>query len=196
MNSDVGRQMSGREEREPAGDVLFAEREGLSGEENERIENGAPGDLVIVERIVEMARADGIFGQDQRARVRIPDRESPVADQLAKQSLPQYSYAAATIATSVESSGHKFTQLTNKIGAIVQAAVPGEDGARRGDVRLRFAARFLGRVEGAVEHADASLGIGAGIVWAIRSEKRARPFRDSPGRPACHRNSIFQTGRS
>ena len=82
MNPDVGRQMSGGEEREPAGDVLFVERERLAGEENERIEDGAPGDLVIVDRIVEMARADGIFGEDQRARLGVPDRESPVADEL------------------------------------------------------------------------------------------------------------------
>ena len=65
MNPDVGRQMSGGEEREPAGDVFFAERERLSGKQNEGIKDGAPGDLVVVDRIVEMARADGIFGQDQ-----------------------------------------------------------------------------------------------------------------------------------
>ena len=71
--------MSGREEREPAGDVFFAEREGFAGEENERVEDGAPGDLVVVDRIVEMARADGVFARiselDWRPRSRAPSRQ-------------------------------------------------------------------------------------------------------------------------
>ena len=79
MDADVGRQMRGGEEREPAGDVLFAECEGFAREQDERIEDGAPGDLVVVERIVEMARADGVFGEDQGAaradsRWRAPNR--------------------------------------------------------------------------------------------------------------------------
>ena len=68
MNPDIGRQVSGGEEREPASDVLFAECEGLSGKKNERIEDRAPRDLVVVERVVEMARADGVFSENQRAR--------------------------------------------------------------------------------------------------------------------------------
>ena len=67
MDPDVGRQMGGGEEREPAGDVLFTEDERLAGEENEWIEDGAPGDLVVVDGIVEMAGADGIFCEEQGA---------------------------------------------------------------------------------------------------------------------------------
>jgi len=57
--------MGGGEEREPAGDVLFAKGEGFAGEENEWIEDCAPGDLVAVDGIIEMARADGIFREEQ-----------------------------------------------------------------------------------------------------------------------------------
>ena len=65
MNPDVGRQMSSGEEREPPGDVLFAEREGFACEKDEGIKDGAPGDLLVVERVVEMTRADGVFGENQ-----------------------------------------------------------------------------------------------------------------------------------
>src|SRR6266478_7324730 len=81
MDPDVGRQMGGRKKREPAGDVFFAERECFSCEQYKWIEDGAPGDLAVVERVVEMARADGVFGEDQRARARLPEGESPVANE-------------------------------------------------------------------------------------------------------------------
>ena len=57
--------MRSRKHGEPAGDVLFADGEGLSREERERIEDSAPGDLVFLGRVVEMACADRVFGQDQ-----------------------------------------------------------------------------------------------------------------------------------
>src|SRR5260370_26552210 len=73
--------MSGGKEREPTGDVLFAEREGLSGKQDEWIKNGAPRDLILIERVVQMARADGIFGEGQRAGVRFPEGEGPVTNE-------------------------------------------------------------------------------------------------------------------
>ena len=76
--------------------------------------------------------------------------------------------------------GQKIAQLADKFGAIVQAAIPGEDGAGRRDVRLRFAARFLRGMKAAVQHADVSLGIGAATVWAIRSKKWADLFEIVP----------------
>ncbi len=48
MDSDVGRQMGGGKEREPAGDVLFVRAKELPAKRYERIEDGAPGDLVVV----------------------------------------------------------------------------------------------------------------------------------------------------
>src|SRR5208283_6133493 len=47
VNPDVGGQMCGREGGEPARDILFLELERLSCEQDERIEDGAPGDLVF-----------------------------------------------------------------------------------------------------------------------------------------------------
>src|SRR5467141_1163542 len=82
--------MSRGEERKPTGDVLFRERESFSSEQNERIEDGAPGDLVVVKRIVEMARANGVFGQDQGASVGIPDGESPVANEHGEAIAPTF----------------------------------------------------------------------------------------------------------
>ena len=65
MNTNAGCQMHGRKHREPAGDVLFVECEGFASKPDEWIEDCAPGDLIFVERIVEMARTDGIFDQEQ-----------------------------------------------------------------------------------------------------------------------------------
>src|SRR5438046_7653553 len=63
LDTDIRRQMSRREEREPAGDVLFAEFKGFSREQNKRIKDSAPGELLVVEGVVEMARADGKIGR-------------------------------------------------------------------------------------------------------------------------------------
>ncbi len=65
IDANIRRQMCGREHRQPASDVLLVECEGFARKQNEWIKDGAPGDLVVFERIVEMARTDGIFGQDQ-----------------------------------------------------------------------------------------------------------------------------------
>src|SRR5437762_2615570 len=74
--------MRGGEEREPPGNVLVAEGKGFPGKQDEWIKNGAPCDLILVERVVQMARADRIFREDQRTRVYIPDRKCPVTDEL------------------------------------------------------------------------------------------------------------------
>ncbi len=65
--------MCGGEMSEPAGDVLGTDHKGFSRKPDEWVEDGAPGDLVVVERVVEMARADGVFREDERAVVRVPD---------------------------------------------------------------------------------------------------------------------------
>lgn len=43
LDADVRRQMNSGEEREPAGEVLFAEREGFTRKEDKGVEDGAPG---------------------------------------------------------------------------------------------------------------------------------------------------------
>ncbi len=62
MNADVGRQVCNRKMREPAGDVLFANFKRSSCKQHQRIKDGAPSDLAVVERVVEMVRSDGVFG--------------------------------------------------------------------------------------------------------------------------------------
>ena len=65
--------MHGRKHREPTCDIFFVESEGFTRKQNERIENRAPSNLMVIESIVKMARADGVFGQDQRALARVPN---------------------------------------------------------------------------------------------------------------------------
>src|SRR5258706_9430264 len=64
--------------------LFFLERKGFSGEQDQWIEDGAPADLVIVERIVKMARPDGVLRKDQRAVLWIPDGKSPISEELRK----------------------------------------------------------------------------------------------------------------
>src|SRR5882762_1472733 len=161
--------MSGGKEREPAGDVLFAESKSFSGEEDERIEDGAPSDLLAVEGVVEMARADGVLGKDQRARVRIPERESPVTNEHGEAIAAPVFISRRDDGDVRGGSGHNVAQMPDQIGAVVQAAVPGEDGAGCGDVRLRFAARFLRGMKGVVQDAYVAVRIGAGIIRAVGS---------------------------
>src|SRR6266481_7318604 len=168
--------MSGGEEREPAGDVLFAEREGFSREEDEGIEDGAPRDVLVVERIVEMACADGVFGKYQGASVWVPDRESPVANQHGEAIAAPVFVSAGDDGSVCGAHSDDVSHLADELGAVVQAAVPGEDGAGCGDVRLRFATGFVGGVEGVVEDADVALRIGASIIWAIGSDGGLRLF--------------------
>src|SRR2546430_285645 len=84
MDADAGCQMQGRKHGEPASNVLFADRESFSGKPDEWIEDGAPRDLVVVERVVEMMRADWVLGQEQRAVDRIPNGKCPIADEFGK----------------------------------------------------------------------------------------------------------------
>src|SRR5690349_13574677 len=78
MNLYIGCEMHSREVREPAGDILFADGEGSSGKPDKRIEEGTPRDLVVVERIIKMARADWIFGENQRGFIGVPDGDRPI----------------------------------------------------------------------------------------------------------------------
>src|SRR5205085_6046828 len=84
MNFLARRQMYGRRVGQPAGDVFFVQREILSCKTDDRIKNRAPGNLSVVEPVVEMLGADGIFGEEQRARTRSPDRNGPVAHEFSE----------------------------------------------------------------------------------------------------------------
>jgi hypothetical protein len=64
MDANIGSQASLGPKRKPAGDVLLLKRECFSSEENEWIENRAPGESVSVGDVIEMARSYGIFGQN------------------------------------------------------------------------------------------------------------------------------------
>ena len=87
----------------PAGDVLFVERERLSREQNDRNKDSTPRDVLFVDRIVKMARADGVFGQDQQAIARVPDGECPIPDEFGEAIGAPLFKAIPTITKSVES---------------------------------------------------------------------------------------------
>src|SRR5580700_1876049 len=60
--------------------------------------------------------------------------------------------------------------MTDELGAIVQAPVPGDDRSGFRDMRLCFASGFLRRMECAVQDADVRLRIGPAVIRAIRSD--------------------------
>src|SRR6266480_2730613 len=121
--------MSSGKEREPAGDVLFAEREGSSGKQDEWIKNGAPCNLILIERVVQMARADRVFREDQRARACIPDGKSPITNELAKTILAPVFVGDRDDLNIRRANRQNVAQPSYQIRAVVQTAIPGEDGA-------------------------------------------------------------------
>ena len=183
MNADAGCYIHGRKHREPTGDVFFVESEGFTRKANERIEDRAPSNLIVVERVVKMTRADGVFGQDQRAVAGVPDGERPVSDEPCKAVGGAPSFVGRSDDGNVSGiKGQNIPQLLDELSTIVQAAVPSDYGSRRRNMRLLLATRFLGGVKCAIEDPYATLGIGFIAIGAIRSESRADFFDVVRGR--------------
>ncbi len=143
--------MHSRKHSEPASDVFFTDGEGFACKQHEWIEDGAPGDLIFVDRVVEVACADRVFGQEQRAVVGAPNRERPISDELGKA-------ASAPLFVSRRDNGNVrgadsqgVSQFADQLGSVVQATIPGDHDAGRRDVRLCFSMRFLCGPEGAIE---------------------------------------------
>ena len=76
--------MRGRNLGKPAGNVLLADGKGLAGKQNERIENGAPSNVVFRAGIVKMSAAENVLGEQQSPAARVPDGEGPIAEELGK----------------------------------------------------------------------------------------------------------------
>ena len=171
VDADVRCEVRGGENRycEPAGDVLFADFERFSCEQNERIENRAPSNLIVVERVVEMARADGVLGQDQRAIARVPDGERPISDEFGKAIGAPLFEGYCNDGHVRGSIGQGIAQFADELSTIVQAAVPGDHGSGRRNVWLLLATRFFRGVEGAIEDPYATFGIGFVAIGAVRS---------------------------
>src|ERR1700722_5349667 len=152
--------MRGRKHREPNGDVFFVEREGFTCKAAKRIENRTPSNPIVVERVVKMARADGVFGQDQRPVAGVPDGERPISDEFGK-AIGAPLFEGHCYDGHVRGAiGQGIAQFADELSTIIQAAIPSDDSARRTNTWLLLAMRFLGGVEGAIEDSYAALGIG------------------------------------
>src|SRR5260370_32807708 len=101
-----------------------------------------------------MARADGVLCQDQRAIRRIPDGKSPISEELRKAVSSPPFVSARDDGNIGRSNVQGISQITDELGTVVQAAVPGEDRTRRRNVRLRLASRFLRRMKGTEQDSD------------------------------------------
>src|ERR1700730_16954635 len=117
-----------------------------------------------------MARADGVFSEHERTVAGVPDGEGPIADELGEA-------VGAPLVVRCCDDGHvrgtrsyRISQLTNQVDAIVQPTIPGDHSAGGGNMRLRFAVRFLRSVESPIEDLDAVLRITLVAVGSKRSE--------------------------
>src|SRR5260370_29839659 len=104
-----------------------------------------------------MMRADGVLGQDQRAVDGAPDRERPIADEVGAAVGAQLFIRRRDDGNVRGGGSQEIAELVDKFGAIVQAAIPGNDGAGRRNMWLLFATGFLGGVEGTIEDLYAAL---------------------------------------
>jgi hypothetical protein len=173
MNADPGCKVHGRKHREPTGDVFFVESEGFTRKPDEWIENRAPSNLLVVEKVVKMARANGVFGEQHRALARIPDGQCPIPDQFSQAVRAPLFIRRGDNGNVRGIDGQGVAQLPDEVSAIVQAAVPGDDGAGRRNMWLLLATRFLRGVECAIENPYAALRIRFIAIGAIGSESGA-----------------------
>src|SRR6266851_1835267 len=117
-----------------------------------------------------MAGADGVFGEDQRAVVGVPDRDRPIPDKLGEGIGAPLFVGRRDDGKVGGIKSQNISQAADKLGAVVQAAIPGNDRARRGNLRLRFTSRFLRGVESTIENHYGALGIRFVAVGSVRSE--------------------------
>src|SRR5260370_18426384 len=115
--------MSSWPKRQPAGDVLFAKGEGFLCEQDEWIKDRTPRDLAVVERVVKMPCADGIFSQDQAAPTWVPDRQTPVANQPSEAVTSPVFIGRRDDRNVCGADRDSTSQMPDKISAIVQAAI-------------------------------------------------------------------------
>src|SRR5258708_39787941 len=99
-----------------------------------------------------MACTDGVFGQDQRAVVWVPDRDRPIPDELGKASGIPLFVGRRDDGNVGGIKSQDISQAADKFGAVVQAAIPSNYRARRGNMRLQFTSRFLRGVESTIEN--------------------------------------------
>src|SRR6266481_9103287 len=117
-----------------------------------------------------MAGADGVFGEDQRAVVGVPDRDRPIPDELGKAIGTPLFVGRRDDGNVGGIKSQNISQSADKLGATVQAAIPGNYRAGLGNMRLRFTARFLRSVKSAIQDLYAALGIRFVAIGPKRSE--------------------------
>src|ERR1700733_1861102 len=128
--------------------------EPIARKQHQRAHIRRPPDSVILEVVKDMPEGDGVGGEQEFALLRSPDGDRPVADD-----------AAETIRVPAIESGSKYgdvrwpgvkiaPQVSDKQFTVVEAAVPSEDEASAGGIRLFLLARFGGRVKRTIEQSN------------------------------------------
>src|SRR5260370_11742212 len=121
--------MSCREKRKPASYIFFAEGKGLAGKEDQGIENGAPRDLIFLERIIEMSNADGVLGKSEAASVWIPDRDCPVANKLREAARSPSLVGRVNARNIGRGCSQHVARLAHEFFPVVQAPIPSNNRA-------------------------------------------------------------------
>src|SRR5690242_1799862 len=129
MDSYIGSEVSCWKKRQPTGDVLLIERKALPCEQHQRIQDGAPGDLLPVDGIKEMPRAREILCEQKRPVSWTPDREGPVSEEL-RQAVRSPFLVRSRNGLGIRRSGRwNAAKFPEQFGPVVEPPVPGEDGS-------------------------------------------------------------------
>src|SRR5579862_3489821 len=161
---------------EPTRDVFLCEREGMTCEHDQRIQNRAPRDTVLLDPVIKVSSSDKVLGQREGAICWLPQREGPVAEQFCKRiGTPLRIGRGSDI--QVGGRGRNFSvQLPNQFLPIVQSSIPSENCPGGGYVRLHFVSGFLRYMESSIEDAKVAFAEVAFAVRAIWSKDDANLF--------------------
>src|SRR5215472_13956550 len=114
-----------------------------------------------------MSHSHRILGKDQRAVIRIPDRQGPIAYEPSQTSAPPVLINGSDDRKIRLVRLRKCTQSVYQFGRVIESTVPSQDGTRTADAWLCFEARFSRRMKGAVDYCNAILRMGASAIWTI-----------------------------
>jgi len=125
-----------------------------------------------------MACANGVFGEDERAFIRIPDGNRPIADKFGKAILAPTFVGFRDQSSIRRTDAWHVSEFVLQLRAVIEATVPAEDRPGFGDMRLSFEEGIFRSMERAVQNADTAFGVRTGVAnRAVRGKQRIDPFQ-------------------
>src|SRR5437867_568982 len=112
--------MRGRKhDSEPRGDILLANLESFAPIQDKRIEDRAPREMILVNRVKKKASTDRIFGKQHSLFARIPNGQRPIPNELGEALLAPLFISRRDNSHIGRESCQRVLQLANQLFAIV-----------------------------------------------------------------------------